>query len=337
MLARLCGVVLVLIATACSSNTNNPFGGSTTSRPASAAAVLMFASSSYGNPGDGRELLALNADGSNVERLTSCTQAQTPCDVVQFAISPERTRVAAVRATVGGDPGATALYFMDLGRSVEKMLFPLRVQSVDWSAAFQDGTFQLLYSSNGGQTSPDEDLFLCDPNGANNQNITATTGIRERNARFEPFVRTAVYERIDDSGVSRIYLYQATALTSGAASGPALPGTPYVVGADADPAFSPDGGTIVFRRLTGVGNGGLGTWDLMTVKADGTDLRTLATGAVHRGAADWGSRGIVFVETDLAADRSQLVVVQPDGSGRTVLHAEQAGFRMAAPRWIPGV
>ena len=44
----------------------------------------------------------------------------------------------------------------------------------------------------------------------------------------------------------------------------------------------------------------------------------------------------VFVETDAAANESRLVVIQPDGSGRTVLHSEPADFRMGAPRWIPG-
>jgi Tol biopolymer transport system component len=125
-------------------------------------------------------------------------------------------------------------------------------------------------------------------------------------------------------------------MTSGPAEGPVLPGTSYVVGADADPAFAPDGSAIVFRRLTGVGNGGLGTWDLMVVGSDGTNLRTLASGPVFRGAPDWGPRGILFVETDATSGQSRLVLLQADGSGRTVLHSEDAAFRMAAPRWIPG-
>ena len=49
-----------------------------------------------------------------------------------------------------------------------------------------------------------------------------------------------------------------------------------------------------------------------------------------------GLRGILFVETDAAASRSQLVLVQPDGSGRTVLRTENATSRMGSPRWLPG-
>ena len=256
---------------------------------------------------------------------------------MRFAISPDRTRIAAVRTTPGAAPGAAGLYFMDLSRSVEQLLFPRRrVAAVDWSP---DGS-SLLYQSTGDQPSDDDDLYLCEPNGNNDQAVTQTaTGtppVRERNPRFDPSSSTAVYERIDATGVSRIYIYPAVPLTSGPASGPALPDTPYVVGGDADPAFSPDARRVVFRRLTGIGNGGLGTWDLLTVKVDGSDMQPLVTGAAFRGAPDWSSRGIVFVETDAAADESRLVVIQADGTGRTVLHTESAGFGMAAPRWIRG-
>jgi hypothetical protein len=62
----------------------------------------------------------------------------------------------------------------------------------------------------------------------------------------------------------------------------------------------------------------------------------IASGARFRGAPDWGARGILFVETDAAASRSELVLLQPDGTGRTVLRTEDAGYRMASPRWLPG-
>jgi Tol biopolymer transport system component len=109
------------------------------------------------------------------------------------------------------------------------------------------------------------------------------------------------------------------------------------VGADAHPAFSPDGLSVVFCRLTGTGNGGLGTWDLLTLRADGASTpQVVATGPVYRGAPDWGSRGIVFVETDAATAHSQLVLIQADGSGRTVLRTEDASRLMGSPRWLAG-
>jgi Tol biopolymer transport system component len=239
--------------------------------------------------------------------------------------------VIAVRTTPGTEENTQVLYFMDLSRSVETIILPRRrVDSADWS---KDGSF-LLFASPNAQVG-NEDLFTSAPNGTDEQNLTDSLDVRERHPRLDPFGRTAVFERIDDAGVSRIYLFRETAITSGPATGPALPDTPYVVGADADPAFSPDGTTVVFRRLIGVGNGGLGTWDLLTVTGTtGATLRTVATGPIFRGAPDWGRDGIVFVETDAEAQRSELVRIQPDGSGRTVLRTEDSAHRMGSPRFL---
>ena len=90
---------------------------------------------------------------------------------------------------------------------------------------------------------------------------------------------------------------------------------------------------MVFRRLTGSGNGALGTWDIMTARLDGTGLTTLVTGAAFRGAPDWGPKGIVFPEVDSTSAR--LVLVQGDGSGRQVLVTLGSSFDISYPRWLP--
>ncbi len=266
MLRRHLAVASIALAAACGKDPANPFNRLAVARPPSADAVLLFVSGSWTDePGAPRELLALNADGSKVEQLTACAQSAPPCDFIQAAPSIDRNRLVAIRTTPGAAEGASALYFMDLSRSVETIIFPNRqVLSADYSP---DATF-LIYSAIAPQTSQ-EDLFYSQPNGQAEQNLTQSLAVRELNARIDPFSRTVVFEQIDESGTSRIYLYTSTPLTSGPAAGPALPGTPYVVGADADPVFSRDGLQVAFRRLTGTGNGGLGTWDLLTVRADG--------------------------------------------------------------------
>jgi Tol biopolymer transport system component len=334
MRRRLSLAATIALAAACGDDATNPFAIAANTHPPSADSVLFFVTGSWAtDPGQPRELHASNADGSKVERLTGCTQAATPCDFLQVAPAPDRTRLVAIRTTPDAAAGASTLYFMDLQRAVETLIFPnRRIESVDYSP---DGSF-IVYSVLVEQSNQ-EDLFYALPNGSSDQNLTSTTDFRERNPRIDPYARTAVFEGIDTSGVSRIYLFGPTALTSGPAGGGLLPGTPYVVGADANPVLSPDSRFVAFRRLTGLGNGGLGTWDVLTLAGDGTSTpKVIATGPVFRGAPDWGSRGIVFVETDAAAARSQLVVVQPDGSGRTVLRTENSGYRMGAPRWIPG-
>lgn len=322
---------IAVVLAACGSDSSNPFANPSRTRPPSATAALLFVGSSYGAEPGPRELLAIDLEGTTLDRLTNCAIAEKPCDYTQVAPSPDRNRVAAIRTEVGAEEGATALYFIDLSRSVETLLQPRRrVSFVDWSP---DNGF-LLYTTN--DTAGNEEIFFSSPNGSSEENLTNSTDVRERQPRVDPGARTAVFERIDSSGVSRVYFFQTTPLTSGPATGPALPGTPYVVGGDADPAWSPDAAFVVFRRLTGTGNGGLGTWDILTIRTDGANLQTLATGALYRGAPDWGRAGIVFVETDAAAGESRLVLVQPDGTGRKVIRTEPLDFRMGAPRFLPG-
>jgi len=332
MLRRSLLIAVATLAPACGQDSGNPLRATSPSRAPGPNAALLFVSGSWTTQaGQPRELMAIAADGTQLQQLTMCARAAQPCDILRVAPSPDRNRIVAVRTTPEAEAGAQVLYFMDLSRSVESIIFPRRrVESADWS---RDGSF-LVFTSATAQTG-NEDIFTSLPDGRDEQNLTETLNVRERSARIDPFGRTATFERIDAGGVSRIYLFRETPITSGPASGPALAGTPYLVGADADPTFSPDSVSLVFRRLTGIGNGGLGTWDLLvTTGSAGATPRTIASGPLFRGAPDWGRSGIVFVETDAQAGRSQLVVVQPDGSGRTVLRTENAGFRMGAPRWL---
>jgi Tol biopolymer transport system component len=328
---RLVPVGLVVLLSACSQDYANPFGSSLSQPPGPDAAIIYVSAAWATEPGQPRELFAINADGSGAERLTSCTQEDPPCDVLVASSAPDGVRVAVVRGSPTGDPGAAALYFMDLQRSVEALIVERRqVQGVDYAP---DGSF-LVYSAEGPADTPEE-LYFTRPNGTENELLTTTPQIRERSARIDPLSRTAVYERIDETGKGQIYEFQARQITAGGPGSEPLPDSPYIVGSDADPDYSPDGRTLVFRRLTGTGNGGLGTWDLMRVALDGSSLAVLVSGPLYRGAPDWGEGGIVFVETDAAADESRLVVIQPDGSGRQVLRTERAGYALGSPRWLP--
>jgi len=340
--SRLAVLTLALLSAACAQDYENPFTRFSLSRPPSADAVLIYVSGAWASaPGQPRELFAVDAGGSKAERLTSCTQEATSCDILQASASPDSARITAVRTSPGGEPGASALYFMDLSRSVESVIVPSSqataqpparspVQGVDWSSVDDF----LVYSA--AATGDLEDLYYALPNGSEDRNLTDTEAVRERSPRIDPFGRTAIYERIDDTGKGRIFeLPPVRAVTAGGPGTEALPGTPYVVGSDADPDYSPDGRTIVFRRLTGTGNGGLGTWDVMTVLIDGSQPTVIVTGGLYRGPPDWGPSGIVFVETDAGAGDSRLVVLQPDGSGRQVLLTQAAGFNLGSPRWLP--
>jgi Tol biopolymer transport system component len=323
---------------ACNTEYDNPFAESATGQPPPPAADVVFTSNTYTTrAGSPRELYAAEDGGAGVTRLTFCNTDQRRCDNVEAAPAPERDRMAIrrVSADANNDGQLTAadgeaLVFVDLSRSVEAELLPAnaRVNGVDWSPL---GDF-IIYSAvgEGGQ----DDIFIMDPNGQNNRNRTLSPGISERRPRLNDSANSAVYERIDNTGKGAIFIFSAFRVTSGGPGSEPLAGTHYVVGSDADPDFSPDGRLVVFRRLTATGNGGLGTWDVLTARTDGTELTVVATGPAYRGAPDWGPAGIVFNEVDVAASRSQLVTMDPAGTNRLTPVTLGAGILLSYPRWL---
>jgi Tol biopolymer transport system component len=330
-LALLCG---------CSSNVENPFANATRTSPPRATAAVIFASNLGAPPGSGRELYAVDLDGTGLTQLTFCSSDTTPCDTSAVSPAPDRLRVIVRRRRDANgnsrleDADGDALLFVDLSRGVEAPLVPATnlVAAIDWAPTGD----VLVFAANGEGNV--EDLFRADTNGENNRNLTSSIDVRERGGRVDPSGTIAVYERIEPGAKPAVFVFvdrtrQVRVTTPGAGTA-ALSGTPYTVGSDADPAFSPDGNSVVFRRLTGTGAGGLGTWDVMTIRSDGTSAAVVAGGPDYRGAPDWSAQGIVFEEGDGASGTRRLVVVQPDGSGRRVLVTAPSGTDLSAPRWL---
>jgi Tol biopolymer transport system component len=329
------------LALGCAGSYDNPFSDLNLSQPPPAEAEIGFVSAASGRASDRRDLFAVDETGAPITRLTTCDRESRPCDVLEAAWSPDRSRLLVRRRvddTNGDQRISTAdgesLAFVDLARGTEAVIITAdrRVSGADWSTLGN----AVVYSALG--VGDREDLFVMDPNGANNQNLTSTPSVDERRARIDPTGTVAVYERIEEGTKGRIFVYlnrnAQLQVTSGGEGTAALTGTPYIVGADADPDYSPDGRTIVFRRLMSAGNGGLGNWDVMTVRSDGTALATIATGPGYRGAPDWGPRGIVFHETDPTTGLNRIVTIAADGTRRTpVTAAPTAGLQF--PRWLP--
>ena len=335
-------VSLLVALPACRTEFDNPFANSNPSAVPPAGSELVFASNAYASrPGLPREIFAAKPDGSGTTRLTFCNGESQICDSLESAPAPDRRRLAVRRVLqdTNGDGRLSAedgesLFFVDLARSVQAVLLSQarRISGIDWSP-----TSDLLVYSGLGEGDR-EDLWRMDPNGQNNLNLTSTSTIRERRPRFSPSGNLAAFERIDESGKGQIFIFQSSVqqfpVTSGGPGEAPLAGTPYVVGSDADPDYSPDGRFIVFRRLTATGNGGLGSWDLLTVANDGTDLTVLASGPVYRGAPDWGDRGIAFAEVDAAAGTSRLLLIPADGGPSRVLISQTGGLDLGYPRWL---
>lgn len=341
-------LALAALLPACSKSASDPLARVTRTVAPPADADVAFTSNGWSSDNtSGRELFAVRLDGSELTQLTFCNVVQ-PCDMIEAAFASDHVR-AAVRQRLSADQ-PPSLQFFDLSRSASAELVPASgaVSGVDWSQ-----TGDILAYSGAGATAGSEDLYRTDvarPTSDNQQNAANLTCVNALNAppcdpailelrpRLDQPSESAVYERIGAGGKGEIYIFlttvQQTLVVPAAPGTDALPGTHDVVGGNADPDYSPDAKSIVFRRLTGVGNGGLGTWDLLTAQVDGTGIRTLVTGNAFRGAPDWGPQGILFPEQDPSSDQYSLVVVQPDGSGRRTVLTLPAGFILSYPRWL---
>lgn len=338
-LSRLAPVfLLIALSLACNNSRDNAnrFAGVAQTVPPPQGSALIFASTVYTlTPGAGRELFAVNADGSNLTRLTFCNSSSN-CDYAEASPAPDRVRVGARRASVDNngdgridDADGMALIFLDLRRGVEAALVPAsrRVSGVDWASS--TGTF-LIYSAlpaGGGN----EDLFTIDYNGTNDRNLTCPSDpsaqcdvtVRERRPRLDPREAAAVFQRVDGSGASLVAIF------SSFNNQPALTAGPN----DADPVFSPDVTRVAFRRLTDAkANDGLGSWDIVTAAVDGTATQVLASGPAFRGAPDWGANGLCWAESDSSGQR--LVVTSPDGSGARTIVTQAASVALSNPRWL---
>jgi hypothetical protein len=336
-------LLAALLTAGCGADITNPFLDQERTELPSDEAALLFTSNAFGSgPNVPRDIYALNADGAEMSRLTHCNTQTRLCDTVEAVSDPDRERVAARRVSSdsNGDgllteADAADLVIIDLERSIQAPLLDpgWRVQGVDWSPV--GGTIVFSAMSPGGTQ---EDLYRVNASGANLGQLSATDGVRERSPRIDPTGAVAVYERLDATGKGEIWLFSSSTaqgqITAGGPGSEALTGTPYVVGSDASPDFSPDNQFVVFRRLTSTGPEGLGSWDILTARPDGSDLVTLASGPEYRGAPDWGPGGIAFVEIGADAAPS-LIVIQPDGSGRRVITTLDAGVSLTYPRWLP--
>lgn len=332
-------VALAVSLPACSGEYNNPFANDNPTVAPSAAADLVYVTNAWSvRPGMGREVFAVEDTGTAATRLTFCNSDVRRCDTLESALGPDRRRLM-VRRIVDRDNNGRlttedgeALFMVDLVRGVEGSLVEgtARVSGMDW----YPGEELVFYSAGGMGV---EDLYQVATNGQSNQNLTATAAQRERRPRFNFNATGIAFERSEGTGVALVWAAGGTglrAVTTGGTVGAALPSSAYVVGSDADPAYSPDGRQIVFRRLVATGNADRGAWDLYTVRTDGTGLTPILTGGgAFRGAPDWGPGGIAFTE-QVGAGPLRIVIVDAAGAGRREIVTVGAGFELNFPRWM---
>ncbi len=319
---------------------DDPFANAARTVPPPPATQIIFTSNLYSTqPGAGRDGYSVAVDGASLTRLTFCNEATMSCDNAHIAPAFDRARSVALRlADSNGDGRFTdddtaSLVFLDLARGVQAPLVQggTAFSGVDWTG---DASF-IIFSARG--VNDMDDLFTANGKGEREsvRNVTGTMSLGERRPRLRFDGNAAVFERIAEGTPAAILIISVgppTAVTQKVPGGDLLAGTPYRVGSDADPVFSPDGRSVAFRRLTSTTADGRGEWDILTASTDGSGVRLVASGPAFRGSPDWGSAGIVFPETDQASAR--LVVVGPDGSNRRVPVTAPASVSLSSPRWL---
>jgi Tol biopolymer transport system component len=338
-------LVLAAGLPACNSDTSNPFDRIFEPIEVTETSDLLFSSNLHGVGESTPEVFEIEKGGQGLGQVTFCGETRL-CATIEGVRAPDGIRIAFRRIEDGNGDGVLdevdgiALVVIDteLGVSSPIVPAPARVSGFDWSPTSD----VIVYS--GQDVLPvdleDDDLYRVDSTGRNNSNLTRSAQTRERRPRLSPDGGTAVYERIftnlDAKG--QIWLFQTSTfqaqLTAGGPGEEPLEGTLYVVGSDADPVFSPSGRRVAFRRLTSTGNGGIGTWDILTIAVGATDLQVVVSGPLYRGAPDWSEDGILYVETDMAADTTRIVAVDPDGTNRHVIVTQAANATFQNPRWL---
>jgi hypothetical protein len=338
---RLCWAVLATLACgACNTTGKNPFQPQGHFAPVPASARLIFSSSAYTTrAGAPRDVFSVRADGTELTRLTFCNVEGSACDFAAAAPSPDRLRLALLRIQTDGNgdgrlapPDDADLMIADLSHSILAPLVPAAVgaTSVDWSS--QDF---LVFSARG--TAPNEmDLFRVLPtSGQAPAVVTAAATLADRALRLDVSGQFGVFERTTIGAQTTVFaiLNALTQITSGGDGSAALAGTPYLVGSDASPAFSPDDREVVFRRLIGTSPAGLGSWEVRVNTIASHAERALTTGALWRGAPDWGPEGVAFPETE--NNQTRLVLMDSDGANRRVLITLPVGQTLDSVRWLP--
>ena len=312
----------------------------TTAVPAPADTVFVTSDSWAAKAGGTFELFSAGAN-PQATRLTFCSG----CQALTASPSLDRTRLALRRVDADtnrdgrlDDFDRVSLLLVDLAKRIEGPFLPdgWTSSSADWSS---DGTFLVHTSSPDGSA---DDLYQIDSNAQNNQRLLNTPNVRERGARLNTAITRVVYERIDGTGAgkSEIWVFASTSnqvkITDSGIVGDLLPASLYRVGSDAGPDYSPDGASVVFRRLTSASIAG-GAWDILVVTSTGGVPRVIASGPLFRSAPDWGKDGIVFSEQNPSTGGMDVVVIDPATGARRVLQSFPSGYKAGPPRWIAGV
>jgi Tol biopolymer transport system component len=114
----------------------------------------------------------------------------------------------------------------------------------------------------------------------------------------------------------------------------------YCLGLPADPAFFPDGSSIVYEKLLStVENKGSGRWNIFSASLNGLDNQLINLTndlTAYQAIPRVSEEGIIFHEVDVNKPFYGLVMIDLDGSNRkTILDNSNCEYYLGASSWLP--
>ena len=289
------------------------------------------------------EIYLMDGDGTNARRITNNAYGEGfP------ALSPDGSRIVfeSNRLRTEAEPLNTSdLFVMNADGTDQRKL--VRGTSASWSPDGQQIAFHASASGSGrpistnpGAAAADADIFVARIDallrGAPPENLTHNPAAVDDDPDWSPDGRRIAFtshdttDRTDDHVSAEIYV-----ITVGERGAPVR--LTNNTEEERAPAWSPNGTRLVFSCRKGdpaqPGGGGLRTFELCVMNADGTDLRRVTNNAVPELTPTWSPDGrqIVFHRALGGRGRFQLFVINADGSGERQLTLPP-GFN-SFPHW----
>jgi Tol biopolymer transport system component len=293
-------------------------GGAGGPAPGSLSGRIVFTSNRVGNP----QIYAFDADGANLQRLTQTTSNDN------FPLwAPDGQHISFISDRNAGN---WDIWLMNLDGSDPRQLTNVP-GAYEHSPAWQPSGQSIAFSTN--RDNGDWEVYLMNPDGTNQHNITKSTG-DDYSPNWSPDGSRIVFVS-ERTGYAELWIMNADGSDQHQITDDK---TFNGLGAG---AWSPDGTELVNMKAVN------GQIEVILRDADGTNPRqlTVNNAPVWNAATDpdgnkiinvsagWSPDGRSIVYVSGADGKSELMVMNPDGTNPRVLTPHDPPYADYAPHW----
>jgi Tol biopolymer transport system component len=306
------------------------------------------------------EIYAMDLDAQTIYRI-SCSNTHGPtCNYAAPYVSPDRKKIVVMRgcSETNGDgivnyQDDKSICIIDIENDSALQITGFHaVNSPGWSVR-NEIVFAASLSGN-----INTDIFKIDTQGENIQNLTKTDDYLENDPSWSHDGKRIVFNKgefITPGGVAagsfiaaRGDLWVMDSDGDNKTKVVSFDGEEdctsysdnFCLGLPADPAFLPDGNSIVYEKLLSTTeNSGSGRWNIFSALLDGPDqnIKNLTNDlTAYQAIPRVSERGIVFHEVDVDKPFYGLVMIGLDGSNRNnILDNSDWGYYLGSANWLP--